>query len=154
MLESAAGGFLGAGLAAVLADLAKKNIKPAVVVVSPQNSPGNSDITKFIPVARCSEFVTCQAATNFFPQDVEPLNKVGSCLFRIQVALTVAGIFSVLYKIGSQTFTHTLNSGVALTANSLYIFDVLIDPNDKVNFQSSVAGGAHIRIQEITLAVQ
>jgi len=144
MVYNTAGVFLGSALANILTDLNKnKDTKANIVVV-----PTDSDLTsKYIPVSRYAGFITCLANTNFFTNYLEPIN--APCLMRIQIALNVAGVFSVVYLVGSTISTYTLNQGNALTANALYSFDVCVSQNDKINFQSSLAGIADLRITEI-----
>jgi hypothetical protein len=151
MVYNAAGVFLGASLANILTDINKGGKTNLLVVPA---GVDQSLIQKFMPVSRFAGVLTCLAATNMFADYFTPVNNVSPCLFRIQVGLSVAGVFSVVYKIGSDTFTYTFNAGAALVASSLYIFDCLVHPNDQLNFQSSLAGIANLRIQEIALAIQ
>jgi hypothetical protein len=151
MVYTATGAFLGTALANILAGLPRDKTN---VVVVPQPGIDSELIKKFIPISRYAGFITCGAGTDMFNPDIEAVNQVNPVLLRVQVALSVAGVFKVVYKLGSDTSTYDFNSGVALAVNGLYIFDCLVHPNDKVNFQSSLAGIANVRIQEIALAIQ
>ncbi len=71
------------------------------------------------------------------------------CIFRVQISVTVGGILSIVYKQGSNVTSYTLNGGVALTAGSLYAFDVLINEGDLINFQTSVGATIFLKISEI-----
>ncbi len=145
------GVFLGASLANLLTQLPKDK---ANVIVLPTGS-SESELVKFLtPTTRYAGYVTCGAGANFFSPDIEPINKIKSCLFRVQIALSVAGVFSVVLKEGSASSTYSFNAGVALVANAIYTFDVLVTPNNKINFQSSLAGIANIHIQEINVGIQ
>ena len=62
------------------------------------------------------------------------------CIFRIYVALDTAGIFSVQRTQGSQTIAENLNQGVALTANAGYMFDILVDDGEFIDFRTTAAG--------------
>ena len=61
------------------------------------------------------------------------------CLFRIYVVLSVAGVFSVQRTRGGTLVVEYMNGGVALAANSAYIFDILVDSSDLIDFQTTVA---------------
>ncbi len=100
-------------------------------------------------VTRFDSYVNASADTDMLASYLEP---VEPCLtprmFRVQVALTVAGVFSVVYKLGSDTFKFSFNEADALVVNSLYTFDILLNKNDRVNFQTSVAGRIFLKIAE------
>jgi len=153
MVYNGAGVFLGTALANILTQLPKDK---ANVVVVPGSDAGISTdlIKKFIPISRYAGYITCGADTDFFSTDIEPVNAQFPVLFRVQIGMNVAGIFKVVMKVGSESSTYKFNNGVALTADCIYVFDVLVHPNDKINFQSSLAGIANIRIQEIAVGVQ
>jgi hypothetical protein len=62
------------------------------------------------------------------------------CIWRIYVCLSNAGIFSVQRTAGNTIATENLNSGVALAANAAYIFDIIVDQSEKIDFQTTVTG--------------
>ncbi len=151
MVMPTAGVFLGASLANLLTQLPKDK---ANVIVLP-TSPSETELIKLLtPTTRYAGYVSCGVGANLFNPDIEALNKINPCLFRTQIALSVAGVFSVVLKEGSASSKFDFNAGVALVANAIYVFDVLVSPNNKVNFQSSLAGLAHIHIQEISVGLQ
>jgi hypothetical protein len=60
-------------------------------------------------------------------------------MFRIYITLSVGGVLSVERSVGGTTVAEQLNSGNALTANCAYIFDIVVDSGETINFQTSVA---------------
>jgi hypothetical protein len=62
------------------------------------------------------------------------------CIFRIYVVLGTSGIFSVQRYNGAAATTENLNQGVALTANAGYMFDILVDQGEKIDFQTTATG--------------
>lgn len=62
------------------------------------------------------------------------------CIFRIYVALGTSGIFSVQRIMSGAQVTENLNQGVALTANAAYMFDILVDQGEKIDFQTTASG--------------
>jgi hypothetical protein len=62
------------------------------------------------------------------------------CIFRIYVVLSVSGILSVQRTKGGQTVAENLNQGVALTAAAAYMFDILVDNSEYIDFQSTATG--------------
>jgi hypothetical protein len=69
---------------------------------------------------------------------VTPTNS--PCIFRIYICLTVSGVFSVIRSGTGTSTTEALNQGVALTAGAAYMFDILVEAGEKVDFQTSVTG--------------
>jgi hypothetical protein len=68
-----------------------------------------------------------------------PLNATKApCIFRIYVCLATSGIFSVQRYNGAAAVVENLNQGVALTANAAYMFDILVDQGEKIDFQTTV----------------
>jgi hypothetical protein len=64
------------------------------------------------------------------------------CLFRIYIALSVSGIFSIIRQIQGSPITtvqENMNQGVALTAAAGYMFDILVDDGERIDFQTTVA---------------
>lgn len=80
--------------------------------------------------------VAVLAATDFYADALLPSNP--PCTFRIYVCLSVAGVFSVRRTFGGTTVEENLNDGTALTANAAYIFDILVDVGENINFRTSV----------------
>ena len=63
------------------------------------------------------------------------------CIFRIYVVLGTSGVFSVQRRVSAGGFvTENLNQGVALTASAAYMFDILVDTNEYIDFQTTVTG--------------
>jgi hypothetical protein len=69
--------------------------------------------------------------------------------FRVQIVLDTPGVFSLILTKTTVAVIHQFNSGVALAANAVYIFDHLVHHGDTVNYQTTVAGNVTLRIQEI-----
>lgn len=63
------------------------------------------------------------------------------CIFRIYIALSVSGVFSVqrTSPTSSTAVVENMNQGVALTANAGYMFDILVDEGDSIDFQTTVS---------------
>jgi len=71
--------------------------------------------------------------------------------FRTTISLNVS--VKIQVTLDSGTTWVTLNSDVALTANSLYVFDVAVRVKDNFNMRIPTAGGATVelcRIDEIS----
>jgi hypothetical protein len=73
---------------------------------------------------------------------IAPLQPTNApCIFRVYVVLGTSGVFSVQRRVGGGGFlTENLNAGIALTAAAAYMFDVLVDSNEFIDFQTSVSG--------------
>jgi|SRR5271157_1977536 len=85
----------------------------------------------------------CTANTNIIAASTSAtplLPKKTPCIFRIYVCLGTSGIFSVQRTNGGATTAENLNAGVALTASAAYMFDIIVNSNDKIDFQSTVTG--------------
>lgn len=96
------------------------------------------------PIPKVSIYNTPVGAnTNFIapPQaQITPLIATNApCIFRIYVALSVSGVFSVIRQSSSASTTENMNQGVALTANAGYMFDILVDQSERIDFQTTVA---------------
>lgn len=93
--------------------------------------------------------------TNWLPIDLTPL--VAPVTFRIQVAVSIAGIFSAAITNSGNTQVVIFNAvpGPALVATGLYIFEMMIHRGDSINFRYSATGGTiqNLRVIEITQAV-
>jgi len=88
------------------------------------------------------------ADTDILASDLEPSDP--PCLFRIMVAFSAAGVFKAIITRDATEVTVEFNSGSNLVADSLYVFDMLVHDDDKVNFQYSVNATMRVmRVQEI-----
>lgn len=93
------------------------------------------------------------ANTNFLASDLTPTNT--PCMWRIMIAVDAAGVFSIMISDGSDQYTLKMNSGNNLTADVLYMFDILVHSGDQINFQHSVNALVKVmRVQEIVAGVQ
>lgn len=72
-------------------------------------------------------------------------------ILRVSVAMSNAGIFRVARMNGGVTVVEDLNGGVALTAASLYIFDVVVHLGDTINFRYSVTGGTILSLRAVQI---
>ena len=70
------------------------------------------------------------------PTPVGPSSVVPPVLFRIMVQLDTAAVFSAMVSDGTTEMTLEFNSGAQLAAGVLYMFDMLVDDDDAVNFQA------------------
>ena len=80
------------------------------------------------------------AAANFFTPALAPTSS--PCTFRIYMAFDTAGIISIQRTSGGVTVAERLNQATALTVNSAYIFDIMVQEDDTINIQH--AAGAQI----------
>lgn len=93
------------------------------------------------------------ANNNFLAANISPSDY--PVLFRVQVMLPAAGKFTAKIKKTTTTLTCHFNGGADLTASALYIFDVLMQSGDSINFQSDQNQNGHLlRVQEIAWGVQ
>lgn len=95
------------------------------------------------PIPKLSMLNTVVTAnTNFISTTVSNQLTASNppCIFRIYVVLSVSGVFSVQRTKGGQTVTENLNQGVALTAAAGYMFDILVDNSEYIDFQSTATG--------------
>jgi len=106
---------------------------------------------RFIPIAKTDvESVSPGASTDILASDIEP--SYPPSLFRIMVSVDAACLFSAeIYVAASETtYTVYFNSKSDLTADALYMFDMLVHSGDTVNFQIDSAETVHLlRVQEI-----
>jgi len=77
----------------------------------------------------------------WFSTDLSP-TKIGK--FRTTMCLDVA--VKIQATVDSGTTWVTLNSDIALAANSLHLFDVSVRVNDNFNIRIPTAGGATIQL--------
>jgi hypothetical protein len=77
-----------------------------------------------------------QAATNFFTADLTP--SYTPCIFRIYITVDTGGVLSIRRTNGGTTVAENLNGGLALSANCAYMWDIVVDQGDTINFQTTV----------------
>lgn len=107
-------------------------------------------------VARALAALHVQAAlanTNVLAADLTPSSGWDVVFFRIQVLVTVAGVFSAIVTRGGVAQTQPFNNGAALTANALHQFDLFVHSGDSVNFQTSVGANMSLRVHEVRAMV-
>ena len=93
------------------------------------------------------------ANTDFLDADITPSDP--PCLFRIQVQLDTAAVFSAMVSDGATEKTLQMNGGSQLAAGALYVFDLLVNEDDVVNFQADQnANIDKFIVHEILWAVQ
>ncbi len=109
---------------------------------------------KFVPLDKASLHGLAKAAgVDYFVADLAPTNT--PCLFRIMVSIDGAGVFSAKITKAASAKVVSFNGGVALVANALYAFDLLVHSGDTVNLQHTVAANINVcRVQEIIAGVQ
>ena len=93
------------------------------------------------------------ADTDFLGTAITPTDT--PCGFIVQIAVSITGIFRTTITNGANTQTVNFNQAVALTAGSLYIFEMLVHDGDTINFRYSTTGGTIqiLRVQEADSAV-
>lgn len=88
------------------------------------------------------------ANVDFFASDISPTNKPTT--FVLQASMTSAGNLYARITNGGVTVAMDFNKGVALTANALYVFKLLVHTGDSVNFRYTATGDIRFfRIQEV-----
>jgi len=102
-----------------------------------------------IPIAIADvEGVSPGATTDILSSDLTPRRPPS--LFRIMISVDAACKFSAMVEVDETTYTVYFNTDTDLTANALYIFDMLVHSGDSVNFQLDSAETIHLlRVQEI-----
>jgi hypothetical protein len=75
------------------------------------------------------------ANVNFLLNNLVP-NKT-PCRFRITICMTLSGILYVMRQSSAGIKSFQMNAGNALNANAEYIFDIVVDSGETVNFQTS-----------------
>lgn len=113
-------------------------------------------VVNTIPIPKAFIWITALPAINadWLLVDITPSNT--PCVFRVQVAVSIVGSFSVKITRNAVSQTFMLNSAIGdLTAGGLYAFDINIDSGDLVNFIYSATGGTiwMLRVREIDTAV-
>ena len=107
------------------------------------------------PYEQANEQAPAVAAnTNILAADLTPVKP--ACLFRIQVCSDTAAVFNAIIVSGGNTQTVSFNDATDLTADALYIFDLLVHAGDAINFQFDGAVNMLriLRVQEIGAGVQ
>jgi len=95
-------------------------------------------ITKPISVANLNT-VPVSANTNIISTDAtkQLYARNPPCLFRIYVVFQGAGTLTLYRTTSGQAIPELLNAGGQLSANTAYLFDVLVDQGEKIDFQYS-----------------
>lgn len=92
--------------------------------------------------------------TDWLSEDITPL--IFPTTFRIQVAVSIEGIFSVAITNDGNTQVVDFNatSGPELIKDGVYVFELLVHKGDSINFRYSEDGGTIkiLRLQEIDAA--
>ena len=89
------------------------------------------------PISKANVFNTAVTANaNILAGDITPTN--APTLFRIYATFSASGVFSVKRSVGATTVTENMNQGNALVANASYIFDIMVDSGESINFIYSV----------------
>lgn len=109
-----------------------------------------ADLEKLIPISKAQLFNTAvTGGTNIFASDISPTNTPTH--FRIYACFDTAGVLSVQRTVGATTISENLNEGANLTANSPYLFDIVVDSGETINLQYSVnATALKISVIEIS----
>ena len=133
-------------------------------MTNPRDLLNQRQITrKAIPVEKAHVHDTAIGAnTDFLATDLtitpvgpEPDTVYPPCLFRIMIAIDTAQVFSVEIDDGTSEVALEFNGGVALVAQCVYIFDILVNEGDSINFQCD--GAVQIEkfiVQEILWGTQ
>jgi len=102
------------------------------------------------PVTRVS-LIQYDISANLLIDKASGLKAYRAARLRIMVSMSGAGVLSVALTRAGVTQTRQLNAGQSLVANSLYTFDILVDAQDEVGLQYSVAATIQIlTVQEFT----
>lgn len=93
-----------------------------------------------IPAAKANEFDVAAPGvdTDILASDITPSNTPSIC--RVAVVLATASVFKARVTQGATTFDVKLNSGAALVASCLYVFDIPWEEGDSINFQVETDG--------------
>jgi len=106
------------------------------------------------PLARAEmQNVAVVGGVDILGAALAPLNT--PCLFRVQVGFLGAGVFSATITRAGNTQIQHFNHGVVLTADCLFMFDLLVHSGDTINYRYSVNTTLQtLRLQEIVAATQ
>ena len=113
------------------------------------------DISKLlIPIAKASIHGASPGAnTNILGSDLTPTNP--PCLFRTMICLGGAAIFYADFKQKDTVSIMKFNSGTALIADAVYMFDILVHSEDTVNFKVDTGVVIkELRVQELVGGLQ
>lgn len=93
------------------------------------------------------------AENNWLGTDITPMNT--PCTFRITVGTSITGIFKTAITNGGNTQVLNFKESVAVVADSLYTFEILVHSGDTINFRFSTTTGTIrvLRVQEIYPAI-
>ena len=110
----------------------------------------------FRPLVKESIFnQSVTADTDIFPSDLTPSLATADnpSYFRIFACFDTSGVLSVV-KYNDETITMRLNGGIALSANCLYAFDIIVESEESINLRYSVdATALELKVVEIALSV-
>lgn len=109
---------------------------------------------KAIPLEKAHvHYEDVTANDDFLATDITPSDP--PCLFRIQIQVDTAAVFSAKVDDGANEISLEFNGGSQLTAGALYIFDMLVHSGDEINFQvDQNAKLEQFIVQEILWATQ
>jgi hypothetical protein len=92
------------------------------------------------------------ANTNIFASYLTPASP--PCTFRIFTCFNTAGVLSVVKRVGATEVVMQLNSGISLSANCLYAFDIAVASGEEINFRYSVnATALDVKVLEIPASI-
>lgn len=95
----------------------------------------DQSLTLQTPEEKASNVAVSKAInTDWFAADISPTNS--PAIMRIMIRLATTSVVSIYLDDGATTDLQLdLNGGVALTANSVYIFDILVLSGQSFNIQ-------------------
>lgn len=80
------------------------------------------------------------ANTDIFSSALSPI--AVPTYFRIYATFDTAGVLIVRRTLSSVTISEELNSGAVLTANSAYVFDIIVQSGQTINLQYDIGATA------------
>ncbi len=96
--------------------------------------------TNVLPEIKASLFnAAILAATDILAAEINT-TMTYPVIWRIYCSFTTSGVVTLFRRVGANTQTDTLNANVALTAGAGYMFDVMVEDGEEIQFQYSVAG--------------
>ena len=97
----------------------------------------DSTLRMFRPVLKASMInVSVSANNNILSSSITP--SYGPSVLRVQASFNASGVLSIVRTKDTTTVAEQLNSGNALTSNSVYVFDVIVESGELINLQYSV----------------
>jgi len=94
-------------------------------------------LNKITPVSKASIFnQSVTAGANILSSGLSPSNS--PTVFRIYACFDTSGVLSVVRTKDTTTVTEQLNGGSSLSANSSYIFDIIVESDETINLRYSV----------------